>query len=216
MTSEKIKRFIIFILGIFFSGLGIAFTKVGELGVSPVSSIPNILSIKFPFFTIGTWLIIWQMLLIIGEILILRKEFKLYQLFQIPLAFILGYCTDFGVWLLSYIKVDTYVVQLIMVVAGVVVLAFGIALTIVADLILNSGEAFVKVVSDKLNKNFGNVKITLDITYVTVSIVLSLIFFDFQIKGAREGTIIAAVFTGMCVKIITKLISKPLKKYIEE
>lgn len=208
LTKDKIKRFIVFIIGIFFSGLGIAFTKVGELGVSPVSSIPNILSIKFDFFTIGTWLIIWQMLLIAGEIVILRKDFKLYQLFQIPLAFFLGYCTDFGVWILSHIRVDTYIVQLIMVIAGVVVLGFGIALTIVADVILNSGEAFVKVVSDKLNKNFGNVKIALDVTYVTTSIILSMLFFDMQIKGAREGTIIAAVCTGLCVRVFTNGIKK--------
>lgn len=205
ITPENIKRFVLFIIGIFFSGLGIAFTKVGELGVSPVSSIPNILSIRFTFFTIGTWLIIWQMLLILGEFLILRKDFKLYQLFQVPLAFLLGYCTDLCVWLLSFIKVDTYLIKLVMVIAGVVVLGFGIALTIKADLILNCGEAFVKVIADKYKKNFGNVKITLDITYVTLSVILSMIFFDFQIKGAREGTIIAAIFTGVCVKLFTKL-----------
>lgn len=43
-----------------FSALGVAFTKHGELGVSPISSIANIMSYRFPFLSLGTWLIIWN------------------------------------------------------------------------------------------------------------------------------------------------------------
>lgn len=33
--KELVKRYIVFILGLFFSGIGVAFTKHGDLGVSP-------------------------------------------------------------------------------------------------------------------------------------------------------------------------------------
>ena len=58
---------------------------------------------------------------------------------------------------------------------------------------MNSGEAFVKPVSDTVHKEFGSVKVVFDISCVIVAVVLSLIFFDFHVMGAREGTIIAAV-----------------------
>ena len=45
--KELIKRYIVFILGLFFSGIGVAFTKHGDLGVSPISSVANVMSLKF-------------------------------------------------------------------------------------------------------------------------------------------------------------------------
>ena len=61
--KEIAKRYILFILGLFFAAVGVAFTKHGELGVSPVSSVANVLSYKFSAFSLGTWLIIWIWLL---------------------------------------------------------------------------------------------------------------------------------------------------------
>jgi len=101
-----------------------------------------------------------------------------------------------------------------MVIFGIIVLAFGIALTVIADVIMNSGEAIVKAISDTLKKNFGNVKIIFDVSWVALSIVLSLIFFDFKIVGTREGTIIAAVCTGYVAKIFIRIIN-PLDKFLK-
>ena len=54
MTKKELtKRYIAFVIGLFFSALGVAITKHGELGVSPISSVPNVLSYKFPIFSMG-------------------------------------------------------------------------------------------------------------------------------------------------------------------
>ena len=52
--EEIIKRYLLFIISLFVSALGVAITKRGELGVSPISSVANILSYKFEFLTIGS------------------------------------------------------------------------------------------------------------------------------------------------------------------
>lgn len=75
---------------------------------------------------------------------------------------------------------------------------------------MNSGEAFVKAVSECIHKNFGNVKIAFDISCVILSLLLSLLFFHFSIVGIREGTVISALCTGMVVKFFTKYLKKPL------
>lgn len=82
--KELIKRYIVFIIGLFFAGIGVAFTKRSDLGVSPISSVANVMSIKFPVMSMGSWLIIWNCVLILAQIIILRRDFKLYQLLQIP------------------------------------------------------------------------------------------------------------------------------------
>ena len=67
MSKREIaKRYILFIISLFFSALGVAFTKHGELGVSPISSIANIMSYRFPFLSLGTWLIIWNCALLVA------------------------------------------------------------------------------------------------------------------------------------------------------
>ena len=91
---------------------------------------------------------------------------------------------------------------------------FGISLSVTANVILNSGEAFVKAISDTTNKEFGNVKIAFDVTCVILAVLLSFIFFDFTIVGTREGTIISALLTGFVVKVFLKLIRKPLESVL--
>lgn len=211
MSKKEIaKRYILFIISLFFSALGVAFTKHGELGVSPISSIANIMSYRFPFLSLGTWLIIWNCALLVGQICILRRKFQLIQLLQIPLSFVFGWFTDFGMWLMSFIPANSYLMRLTMVAIGIIILSLGISLSVVADVIMNSGEAFVKAVSDTFRKDFGNVKIALDVIYVLIAIALSLLFFDFRIVGTREGTILSALLTGIVVKFFCNHLKDPI------
>lgn len=174
------------------------------------------MSYKLDFFTLGVWLIIWNCVLILGQILILRKKFQPIQLLQIPLSFLFGYFTDFGLWLVGFIPADNYIVRLIMVVIGIVILGFGVSLSVSANVIMNSGEAFVKAIADTINKNFGNVKIAFDVSCVVVALILSLLFFDFTIVGTREGTIISALCTGLVVKLFQKLTDKPVNRLVSD
>lgn len=194
--------------------MGVAFTKSGELGVSPISSVPNVMSIKFENISMGNWLIIWNCILILGQIVILRKEFQIIQLLQVPLSFIFGYFTDFGMWCVSFIPVNIYYIRILMVISGIIILGFGIALSVIANVIMNSGEAFVKAISDKYNKNFGNIKICFDVINVLLAVILSLVFFNFTIVGTREGTVISALLTGVVVKFFTKILEKPINSML--
>ena len=212
--KETVKRYVLFIISLFFCGLGVAFTKHAELGVSPISSIANVVSIKFDFISFGTWLIVSNCVLLLGQIILLRRNFNPIQLLQIPLSFLFGYFTDFGLWIIEDIPNENYIVRLLLVAAGIIFIGFGIALGVIADVILNSGEAIVKAISDVTKKEFGTVKIIFDITWVLMSVVLSLIFFDGKLLGTREGTIISAVLVGVTVKFFKPLMQKPLTKIL--
>lgn len=217
MTKKEIvKRYALFIISLFFSALGVAFTKHAELGVSPISSVANVMSCKFESLSLGNWLIIWNCMLIFGQIIILRKCFKPIQLLQIPLSFLFGWFTDWGMLIVSSIPVSSYAVRLAMVIAGIVILSFGISLSVIANVIMNSGEAFVKALSDKIHKNFGNLKIAFDVACVLIALVLSLIFFDFSIVGTREGTVISALLTGAVVKFFNSKLTVPVNKLLTD
>lgn len=211
MTRNEIaKRYVLLVISLFFSALGVAFTRHGELGVSPISSVANVMSCRFSSLSLGTWLIIWNCCLIAGQILILRKKFQPIQFLQIPLSFLFGWFTDLGVWIVSFIPVNTYLLRIIMVLVGIVILGFGVSLSVIANVIMNSGEAFVKAISDSMNQEFGNVKIAFDVFCVVFALVLSLLFFNFTIVGTREGTIISALLTGVVVKFFCRRLTEPV------
>lgn len=208
---ETVKKYTILVAGLFFMGLGVALTKCAGLGLSTISSVPNVLSIKFSFMSLGSWLAFWNYVMIAVQILILRRGFKLVQLLQIPVSFVFGYFTDLGVWLFSRIPMTFYPLQLVLAAAGVVILGFGISFTIISGKVMNPGEALVKVIADKTHKDFGNMKIAFDFFCVALAAMLSMLFFDMKVVGIREGTVIAMLGTGLCVKLFCRILS-PLFK----
>ena len=69
---NKLKRYIIFLIGLFVNSLGVSLITKANLGTSPISSIPYVLSLNFPL-TLGNFTIIFSLLLIFLQLLILRK-----------------------------------------------------------------------------------------------------------------------------------------------
>ena len=53
--KELFKRYLLFTASLFFAALGVAITRHGELGVSPISSVANVMSYQFPSLSLGTW-----------------------------------------------------------------------------------------------------------------------------------------------------------------
>lgn len=96
-------------------------------------------------------------------------------------------------------------------IAGMLILAFGVNLMVTANVIMNSGEAFVQAVVIKTKRNFGKTKIVFDSSLVAAALILSLIFFHRPV-AVREGTLIAAAATGFIVNFYAKF-SHPLVKW---
>ena len=83
--KELARRYVLFIISLFFSGLGVAFTKHGELGVSPISSVANVLFIRFPKISMGNWLILWNCVMIAAQIAIPDSWYARKDLLLLPL-----------------------------------------------------------------------------------------------------------------------------------
>ena len=142
----------------------------------------------------------------------LRKNFQKIQLLQIPLSFLFGWFTDIAMLLAVKIPVNSYPMQLVMVVAGVVILAFGIILGVIANVVLNAGEGIVKALADVSGKEFGAVKVRFDMFCVILAVVISLVTCGGKIVGTREGTLIAAFLNGTMVKWYSRRLKAPLNK----
>ena len=214
--KELFKRYALFVFSLYVCALGVAFTKVGSLGVSAISSIPNVLSLRFEALTIGNWTFLLNCVFILGQILILGKEFEWIQLLQLPMSFLFGWFTDISVWMVSFIPISGYIMRLAMVVIGVCILALGVTLGVIANVILNAGEGIVKAIAIKTKKEFGNIKVFFDVGCIVTAVILSLILFNGQIQGVREGTLIAAFLNGNMVKVYSRFLKEPLNKALSK
>ena len=85
---DKLKRYVIFLVGLFVNSLGVSFVTKANLGTSPISSIPYVLSLNFPM-TLGNFTILFSLLLIGLQLIILRKNFKLEHGFLLCLDILL-------------------------------------------------------------------------------------------------------------------------------
>ena len=102
---EKLKRYIVFLIGLFINSLGVSLVTKADLGTSPISSVPYVLSLNFPF-TLGQFTIAFSLLLILIQLLILRRNFKMEHLLQIPISILFGYFIDLTMMLLFFVNPD--------------------------------------------------------------------------------------------------------------
>ena len=109
---EKLKRYLIFLVGLFVNSLGVSLVTKANLGTSPISSIPYVLSLNFPF-TLGNFTIFFSIFLIVLQLIILRKNFKLEHILQIPVSIIFGYFIDFTMILLYWVNPEAYIMKIV-------------------------------------------------------------------------------------------------------
>jgi len=108
---DKLKRYIIFLIGLFINSLGVSLITKAALGTSPISSIPYVLSLIFPF-TLGQFTIYFSVLLVVLQLLILRRKFKVEHLLQIPISIAFGYFIDLTMEMLSFVNPQLYIIKI--------------------------------------------------------------------------------------------------------
>ena len=199
---EKLKRYIIFFIGLYINSLGVALITKASLGTSPISSIPYVLSLNFPF-TLGNFTIFFSLLLIFLQLLILRKNFKLEHVLQIPISILFGYFIDWSMILLGFVNPSFYLMKIIYLLIGCLILGFGVYMEVLADVVMLPGESFVRAVVARWETEFGVTKIAFDVSMAVIAAAASF-FLARELNGVREGTIVAALLVGFIARTIGK------------
>ena len=202
---EKLKRYIIFLIGLFINSLGVSLITKADLGTSPISSIPYVLSLNFPM-TLGQFTILFSILLIVIQLFILRKNFKAEHLLQIPISILFGYFIDLTMVLLTFVHPQAYGFKIVYLLIGCVILGFGVYMKVLANVAMLPGESFVRAVSTTWNTNFGNTKVAFDVSLTVIAAILSFLFAK-RLDGVREGTIIAALLVGFIARLFGRYLA---------
>lgn len=204
---SKIKSLVVLFVGISLMSIGIALAKLAQLGTSPISSIPNVMSYITPL-SIGNLTMIFMVLMIFLQMVILR-EVNLPIILQIVPGLAFGGLIDVFVDVFTNLGLPAlmghYLEQLAFTLLGMVVLSLGVFFEVNSRSILMPGEGLVVALTLRTKKPFGKLKMYTDLKMVAVALVISLLYFQ-GLVGIREGTIIAALFTGRLVTLYSPLI----------
>ena len=202
--TELIKRYIFLLVGLFVNGLGVSFITKAGLGTSPITSIPYTLSLSFTP-TVGMFTLVFNIFLVILKVILLRRNFQLQNLLQLPIIALFSFFIDLTMSLLGFMQPETYAMKVVSLIVGCLILGFGVFMEMVANVAMLPGEATVRAVSDVFSTDFGKTKIAFDSSMTVIAAILSFIMFK-HLDGVREGTIVAAILVGFIARLFKKYI----------
>ena len=202
--TELIKRYIFLLVGLFVNGLGVSFITKAGLGTSPITSIPYTLSLSFTP-TVGMFTLVFNIFLVILQVILLRRNFQLQNLLQLPIIALFSFFIDLTMSLLGFMQPETYAMKVVSLIVGCLILGFGVFMEMVANVAMLPGEATVRAVSDVFSTDFGKTKIAFDSSMTVIAAILSFIMFK-HLDGVREGTIVADILVGFIARLFKKYI----------
>lgn len=212
INKTVVKKYILFLIGLFIASMGVAFSTKAGLGTSPVASVPYSISLINQMLTFGGWLNLMSVMQILVQIAVQKGKCNYAEIaIQTVLAFVYGYLTNFSCWLIKDITVTTYPMQFGFMLLGCIILAFGIWVQVKGGVAMLPGEAMNRAISTVTGKRYENIKIFFDILYIAVSAVMCFVFIG-SLKGVREGSIIAALAVGNIIKVYNGIFDKIVKQ----
>lgn len=213
MKNLKI-RLPMYFIGLFIMTIGIAVSVKSDLGVSPVSSIPYTLTVVWGV-EMGLATFLFHIVLVLIQILLLRREFKPKNFIQLAIGVIFGLFTTFCNYLVLELlpPVENMAVRIILLVVSIVVVAAGLFLYVPADIMPLAGEGTILAISQKTRFKFSHVKIGFDVVLSLISLGVCLAVIG-ELGSVGIGTIVSAVFTGIVLGVITKLFGEKRDKLL--
>lgn len=207
------KRYLFLILGLLVNALGIVLITKSCLGTSPIASIPYVYSEVFPVsLGVCTFFLYCSMFLV--QVILLGKRMKAKDWLQIPLSVIYSIFIDLCMGFFVAFHPENYGIQLGCLLIGCVLRAMGVAMQVVADEAMLSGEAFMTVLAWKTKKEFSLIKFLTDGALVLVALISSLALTG-RVIGIREGTVIAVLITAPISKVFAEKMAPLLLRFLQ-
>lgn len=206
MSKEKIKRLVILVIGLVIAHLGVTMFLLTNLGADPFNVMIQGLSRNLPF-SHGVTHICVCFLIIIVLLFVERSTIRLGTIVCMALG---GPIIDGFTFLLKNIINESQPlwIRVIVVVLACVILAFGMTIVICSEAGTGPNDLVAVVISDKLKKKFGIVRVIVDFTFFFIGMLLGGVY--------GVGTLICAFVVGTAAGIIMpyskKIVNKMLSK----
>lgn len=215
--KERKRRIGMSLAGVIICAVSVGVFKLAALGVDPFQSLMSGLDATIPI-EFGTLYVIVNAVLLVFSLVADRHNIGIATFINL---FLLGYITQFTYDMLQKIfPAPSMVFRVICLIIGIVVICFGSALYMTADLGVSTYDAVAIVISGKWKiGQFKYVRICTDLVCVIAGCIL------FVAAGnpigkiptiAGIGTIITAFFMGPLIELFNEKVARPMLKKDEK
>ncbi|MDE6482751.1 MAG: hypothetical protein K2L01_03200 [Rikenellaceae bacterium] len=208
-TISFVWQHLLLLGSLYMMTFGVVLCVKSCLGSSVISSLPFVLSLagaagEAPEWTIGGYTIAMNFVLVLCQILILRRRFDPMQLFQLAIGFVFGWFIDINMSLTSGMECVSLPSQALAQLAGCTVMGIGIAFEVRCGSVTMPGEGISIVISQVTHRPFAKVKIAVDTALVFLAVMACYLFFGSWLWNVIGiGTIFAMVYVGLVVRFIS-------------
>ena len=201
--SMLAMRLLFYFGGLIIMTLGVAVSVKSDLGVTPISSIPYTMTIVTGM-DLGIATMIFSVVVVLFQILLLRKDYKPINLLQIPIGILFGAFLTVGGSVMDFFPDPTnFTLRFLIMLISTVFVALGVFLYVPAGFVPLAPEGFLLAASKLTKIKFSTAKVVCDIAMVIISLVTCLAAIH-SLGSVGIGTIVAAVLVGTEVKLMTK------------
>lgn len=211
----KSRRILMSLCGVIICAVSVGIFKIAALGVDPFQSLMSGLDKLIPI-SFGTLYVIVNVLLLSFSLLVDRSKIGLATFINL---FLLGYITEYTyAFLQTLIVAPSMLTRVVCLLVGIVIICFGSALYMTADLGVSTYDAIAIALAGKWKlAPFKYCRIATDVICVISGCVLFLLAGGTlgaipTIAGA--GTIITAFFMGPLIEFFNEKIARPLLRKV--
>ncbi len=198
-----------YVLGILFLAIGAALMIKADFGLTMIVAPAYVLHAKlgeiFPRLTLGMMEYIWQGVLLLAMMLIVRRA-RVSYLFAFITAVIFGFLLDGCLALSAYLPA-TLALRIVYYIAGVLICSLGVAFVFRTYIAPEVHELLVKEIADKFGKEAHHIKIGYDFFCCAAAVTLGFAFFG-GLYGVGWGTVGCAIVNGPLIGIYSIWLSK--------
>ncbi|MGN1182570.1 MAG: YitT family protein [Faecalibacillus sp.] len=208
---RDLKRYLLVIFCFVMIGFGCAFTLKAAVGVGAWDALGQT---GYDLFGIkaGTVSMVLNCSCVFVQIIILRKNFRLVQLLQIPCSIVFGYVTNFVLYdLLGNVVIDSYIFNVMLFVFGTCWNAFFVSTIMCVDAVTTALEGACAAMTKVLPFQFSVIRQAIDV--ICICLILIVVFVCDIPSSIREGTIIAAVIFGPLLGFFMKHIQPIIHRF---
>lgn len=207
---NRIKKYLLLTLAVIRTAAGSALGIKAAVGVTAWDAL-TIAIADLIQFKIGTVGMILNTTCFIGQLLLLGKNFKKQQYFQIVVTFLVGFVVNFMLYEVFTFELPAYWLRMVMIIFSYIIMAFFAAIVMNLNLITFPLEGLVIAVTKYVKIDFAKLRQLVDVFSIVFCILIAVVFSDNLV--VREGTVIGMLVFGPLLGRFMTLQWPVLEKY---
>lgn len=191
------KKYLALIILIICNGCACALTMKAAVGIGAWDAMAQTLSV-LTSVKVGTMGIIFNCACVLGELILLKREFTIRHFLQVVVSFLFGFVVNFMFYTILNFNITSYITRVILLILAYIGMAVFVGGIMVLDVVTFALEGFCMELSKKTNFEFSKIRQTVDVVCIILSLVICFVCdIPFII---REGTIIGMMIYSPVLK----------------